>query len=124
MSLSQADRERFAPLFGWTGVRGNWLPPNDGLVHRRMHGSLRCWELPDFCDTRGQYFGPMVVALTDDGWQFDTPCNNLSGKYLWTNDGWCPEQKQYRPEKTIEITDEDPGLCTLLAYEAMMKGKI
>ena len=113
MPSSQEDRERFAPLFGWTGTSGNWLPPFE-LIHRykqdMIHGTICVRELPDFCDIREPYFGPACEKLSLSGWFLAWD----DGQFIW---------RQSFVREPMLIGDPDLGRCTMLALEAQERMK-
>ena len=103
---SQADRERFAPLFGIDVCQCDSC--KRGVAHNV--------NLPDFLDPKGEYFGPAIIKLLDAGWVpkgkmiVDADC---VARYSWV--------------RGLEIiSDPNPVRATMLALEkqrAMEEGK-
>lgn len=124
---SQADRERFAPLFGWN-LYDWYCPycrvkvPSIAVTFSKRHDERAggCGrgveEPPDFLDPQGEYFGPAVIKLLDAGWVpkgkmiVDADC---VARYSWV--------------RGLEIiSDPNPVRATMLALEkqrAMEEGK-
>ena len=113
---SQEDRERFAPLFGFKDLRvtnetcGLTLTSRSPLSD--YNGGMR-QIVPDFCNIKGQYFGPACKELGQSGWVM---------LYDPINKRWSWES---RVDHELTQTDHDLGRCTMLALEKQraMEGK-
>ena len=106
--MSQADNERFAPLF-FGEARPEYSNCDCGRWPKHWHVGEQVFldiHLPDFCDIRGPYFGPACEELIKADWRpsFD------DGLFFWQ---WCDN---FGNEEVVR--DLNLGRCTMLALEA------